>query len=81
MELAERHGLIIIEDAAEATVQSTKAGSAEVSGISPVFLFRKQDRHYREGGMALTNDDRLLRGCGHTETFAFRISSVFSMRR
>jgi perosamine synthetase len=62
--IADKHGLFLIEDAAEAvgsTLQGTKAGQF---GIGSVFSFhRTKTMTTGEGGMLLLDDDRLFERC------------------
>ena len=82
MGLAEKHGLIIIEDAAEVhggEYKGKKCGG--IGHVSCFSFFANKIIATGEGGMVLAHDDMLAESSDPTGIFAFRTDSVFSMRR
>ncbi len=79
-EIAERHGLIVIEDAAQAhgaTYHGRKAGSMGLAGAFSFYATKNMTSG--EGGMIITDSDemseklRLLRNHGQSERYIHRI--------
>lgn len=73
LELAERHGLRIIEDAAEMHGQTYKGRPCGGFGDLSVFSFYP-NKHITtgEGGMVLTDDDRLAEKCRSLRNLCFQ---------
>jgi perosamine synthetase len=64
LEIAERHGVVVIEDAAESVGSSYRGHRAGSFGLASVFSFHgSKTLTTGEGGMLLTDDDALYRRC------------------
>ena len=70
--LSEKHGLIIIEDAAEAHGQTYRGRPCGSFGQLSIFSFYP-NKHITtgEGGMIVTNDERLAEECSSLRNLAF----------
>ncbi|HEX5056018.1 MAG TPA: DegT/DnrJ/EryC1/StrS family aminotransferase [Gammaproteobacteria bacterium] len=73
LEIAERHGLAIIEDAAEAHGQTCYGKACGGFGAISIFSFYP-NKHITtgEGGMIMTDDDRLAERCRRLRNLCFQ---------
>jgi len=82
MDIARRHGLKIIEDAAEMHGQTYRGRPCGSFGDISVFSFYP-NKHITtgEGGMIVTNDDHLAAGCRSLRNLCFQPQKRFSHER
>jgi perosamine synthetase len=82
MEIAKRHGLSVIEDAAEAIGQKYNGRPCGSFGDVSVFSFYP-NKHVTtgEGGMVVTNDDRLAERCRSLRNLCFQPERRFVHER
>jgi perosamine synthetase len=73
LEIAQRHGLAIIEDAAEAHGQTCDGKACGSFGALSIFSFYP-NKHITtgEGGMLVTNDDQLAERCRRLRNLCFQ---------
>jgi perosamine synthetase len=73
LEMAERHGLAIIEDAAESHGQTCNGKACGSFGALSIFSFYP-NKHITtgEGGMIMTDDDRLAERCRRLRNLCFQ---------
>ena len=77
LEIADRHGLVVVEDAAQAHGARYKGRRAGTMGVCGCFSFYpgKNLGSYGEGGAVVTDDDalagalRIYRNCGQSEKY------------
>jgi perosamine synthetase len=75
-ELADKHGLVLIEDAAEAhgaEYKGRKAGS--LSKIAAFSFFANKNLTTGEGGMVVTDDDDLAKACRYYKNMCFPLDA------